>query len=62
MIDGVKAKADRVKFFLWVDRKRKAQLVILNLRVRAWKSRYDGELRRLHLRLSAHAIAHANFD
>ena len=62
MIDRVEAKPDGVKFFLFVDRERKAQLVIFNPRVRAWELRYDRELRRLHQQLSAYAIAHADFD
>ena len=57
MIDRVEAKADDVKFFLFVDRERKAQLVIFNPRVRAEELRYNRELRRLHQRLSAYAIA-----
>ena len=62
MIDRVEAKPDRVKFFLFVDRERKAQLVIFNPRVRAWELRYDRELRRLYQQLSAYAIAHPDLD
>ena len=62
MIDCVEAKPDRVKFFPGVDRERKAQLVIFNPRVRAWELRYDPELRRLHQRLPAYTIAHADLD
>ena len=53
MIDRVEAKADGVKFFLFVDREREAQLVIFNPRVRVGELRYNRELRRLHQRLSA---------
>src|SRR5438270_9723687 len=62
MIDRVEAKSDGVKFSLWVDRERKAQLVIFNPRVRAWELRRDRELRRLQQRLPAYAIAHTDFD